>query len=70
MDILNLGILKQLPISLPPVEEQTEMARQVEKFFTFTDQIEKQVNSAQTRVNKLTQSILAKAFHGELTAQW
>ncbi len=70
MDILNLGILKQLPIALPPVEEQTEIVRQVEKFFTFTDQIEKQINAAQARVNNLTQSILAKAFRGELTAEW
>ncbi|MCE9680327.1 integrase arm-type DNA-binding domain-containing protein [Shewanella sp. AS1] len=31
---------------------------------------EAQVNAAQTRVNNLTQSILAKAFRGELTADW
>lgn len=30
----------------------------------------KQVNNALARVNNLTQSILAKAFRGELTAQW
>lgn len=28
------------------------------------------MNAAQERVNKLTQSILAKAFRGELTAKW
>ena len=32
--------------------------------------IEQRVKDAQTRVNHLTQSILAKAFRGELTASW
>ena len=32
--------------------------------------IEQRVKDAQTRVNHLTQSILAKAFRGELTADW
>jgi len=70
MDILNLGILKELPIPFPPIEEQTEIVRRVEQLFTFADQIEQRVKDAQSRVNHLTQSILAKAFHGELTAQW
>lgn len=32
--------------------------------------IEKQVQNALECVNNLTQSILAKAFRGDLTAQW
>lgn len=70
MDILNLGILKELPITLPPKEEQAEIVRRVEQLFAYADTIEKQVNNALARVNNLTQSILAKAFRGELTAQW
>ena len=70
MDILNLGILKELPITLPPKEEQAEIVRRVEQLFAYADTIEKQVNNALSRVNNLTQSILAKAFRGELTAQW
>jgi len=70
MDILNLGILKQLPIALPPLEEQTEIVRRVEQLFAFADKIEEKVNKAQTRVDKLTQSILKKAFQGDLTAEW
>lgn len=34
------------------------------------DKVEAQVNKAQARVNNLTQSILAKAFRGELTLEW
>ncbi|MGJ0638184.1 restriction endonuclease subunit S [Xenorhabdus bovienii] len=70
MDILNLSILKELSIPFPPLEEQTEIVRRVEKFFAWADSIENQVKQAQLRVNNLTQSILAKAFRGELTEQW
>ncbi|HIA2325926.1 restriction endonuclease subunit S [Escherichia albertii] len=70
MDILNLGILKELPIPLPSLEEQHEIVRRVEQLFAYADTIEKQVNNALARANNLTQSILAKAFRGELTAQW
>ncbi|MFZ1387494.1 MAG: restriction endonuclease subunit S [Thiolinea sp.] len=62
--------LKQLPIPLPSLEEQTEIVRRVEQLFTFAEQIEQQVQAAQARVNNLTQAILAKAFKGELTADW
>ena len=44
--------------------------RRVEELFAFADKVEAQVNEAQARVNNLTQSILAKAFRGELTADW
>ncbi len=70
MEILNLSILKELPIALPPLEEQHEIVRRVEQLFAYADTIEKQVNNALARVNNLTQSILAKAFRGELTAHW
>jgi len=63
-------LLANLEFTLPSLEEQKEVVIQVEQYFNFIDHIEKQVNSAQTRVNNLTQSILAKAFRGELTAKW
>ncbi|EJH7536396.1 restriction endonuclease subunit S [Salmonella enterica] len=67
---LPANILKEFLLSIPPVEEQHEIVRRVEQLFAYADTIEKQVNNALTRVNSLTQSILAKAFRGELTAQW
>ncbi|WP_439147621.1 restriction endonuclease subunit S [Vibrio sp.] len=69
MDILNLGILKKLPIALPPIEEQKEIVRLVDQYFAFADTVETQVKKAQARVDYLTQSILAKAFRGELVSQ-
>jgi len=67
---INKTSLSLLPVPLPPSKEQTEIIRHVEQYFTFADQIEQRVKDAQKRVNNLTQSILAKAFRGELTADW
>ena len=72
LSMRNIGqkALLEIPIPKPPIEEQHEIVRRVEQLFAYADAIEKQVNNALARVNNLTQSILAKAFRGELTAQW
>lgn len=57
-------------INYPCFEEQTEIIRRVEELFAFADAVEQKAQVASERVNKLTQSILAKAFRGELTADW
>ncbi|HFK5495237.1 TPA: restriction endonuclease subunit S, partial [Escherichia coli] len=67
---INAQKLIAYPITVPPLPEQHEIVRRVEQLFAYADTIEKQVNNALARVNNLTQSILAKAFRGELTAQW
>ena len=53
-------------VALPPVEEQREIVRRVEALFKVADAIEKRVAMATARAEKLTQSILAEAFRGEL----
>ncbi|MDE9779208.1 restriction endonuclease subunit S [Escherichia marmotae] len=67
---INQKDLSEIPVPTPPLPEQAEIVRRVEQLFAYADTIEKQVNNALARVNNLTQSILAKAFRGELTAQW
>ena len=62
--------LKAMEVPLLCLNEQHEIVRRVEQLFAYADTIEKQVDNALSRVNNLTQSILAKAFRGELTAQW
>lgn len=54
----------------PDIREQNQIVIQVSKLFNYIETIEIVVQSAQKRVNLLTQSILAKAFSGELTAEW
>ncbi|MCW4627879.1 MULTISPECIES: restriction endonuclease subunit S [Marinomonas] len=66
---VNLKKFRVLYLPVPSLEEQTEIIRLVDQYFAFADTIEKQVQKAQQRVDKLTQSILAKAFRGELVPQ-
>ena len=67
---LNQKVIKNLEVYFPSLSEQTEIVRRVDQLFAHADRIEQQVNNALARVNTLTQSILAKAFRGELTEQW
>jgi type I restriction enzyme S subunit len=63
---INIRDLKGLPLPIPPLNEQREIIRRVEALFKLADAIEKRVTTATARADKLTQSILAKAFRGEL----
>ena len=67
---VSLKGLRNFIFEFPALEEQTEIVARVERLFALADQIEQRVNDAQSRVNHLTQAILAKAFRGELTADW
>lgn len=67
---LSAKSLATYPLQLPPLEEQTEIIRRVEQLFAYADSIEQQAKAAKERVDKLAQAILAKAFRGELTADW
>jgi len=55
--------------TIPTFEEQKEIVSQVESLFTLADTLEEKIEAAKKRVDKLTQSILAKAFRGELVPQ-
>ncbi len=66
---INLGILNSLDLPVPSLEEQKEIVRRVENLFSLADHVEKQYQKAKTQVDRLTQSILAKAFRGELVPQ-
>ncbi|MBF6650839.1 restriction endonuclease subunit S [Methylobacter sp. BlB1] len=66
---INKTILSNLPINMPPTEEQKEIVRRVESLFTLADTVEKQYLAAKQRLDRLTQSLLAKAFRGELVPQ-
>ncbi|HDV2025996.1 TPA: restriction endonuclease subunit S [Escherichia coli] len=67
---IYIRVVKEFKFKLLSIPKQHEIVHHVEQLFTYADTIEKQVNNALARVNNLTQSILAKAFRGELTAQW
>lgn len=61
--------LAKLLIPVPPMDEQSEIVRRVEKLFAFADRLEERLSQAQAAVQKLTPALLAKAFRGELVPQ-
>jgi type I restriction enzyme S subunit len=66
---VNTTQLRKLLVRVCQLREQHEIVRRVEALFNLADMIEKRVRAATTRAEKLTQSILAKAFRGELVPQ-
>jgi len=62
----NIGSMRETPLALPPVAEQQEIVRRVEVLFALASSIEQHVQAATKRAEALTQSILARAFRGEL----
>lgn len=68
---IYMPALKELRLLLQSIAEEAEIVRRVEQLFAFAfaDQLEAKVASAKTCIHHLTQSILAKAFRGELVPQ-
>ena len=66
---MNLENIRDVVVALPPLPEQEEIVRRVEALFALAGQIETRYAKAKAHVEKLTQSILAKAFRGELVPQ-
>lgn len=66
---VNTQTIAKIPIPLPPLAEQQEIVRRVDQLFAFADALEARVATAQAQVNRLTPSLLAKAFRGELVPQ-
>ncbi|WP_257473662.1 restriction endonuclease subunit S [Pseudoalteromonas sp. JSTW] len=66
---INAKKLQAYEFDLPPMSEQLEIVRRVNELFSRADLFERQYLDARKAFNRLTQSILAKAFRGELVAQ-
>ncbi len=66
---VSLTDVRSLQIPIPLLEEQKEIVRKIEELFHFADSIEARYQKAKDWFDKLPQSILAKAFRGELVPQ-
>ena len=66
---LTLKSLSKYPIPIPSIQEQNEIVRQIHELFALADKIEARYTKSKSMLDKLPQSILAKAFRGELVAQ-
>jgi type I restriction enzyme, S subunit len=55
-------------LPLPPIEEQKEIARRLKAVVSSSNNIERSTQSSRYRAEALTQSLLGRAFRGELGA--
>ena len=63
---LNLGEIKSILLPLPPLAEQTRIVAEVERRLSVVEKLEAVVPANLQRAARLRQSILQKAFTGEL----
>lgn len=63
---LSMSTLKALPVPVPSPEEQREIDRRVEQLLKIADGIGQNIQVAGMRIERSTQSVLAKAFRGDL----
>lgn len=67
--VINTSVVGSIEVPLPTIKVQTEIVRRVETLFAFADRLEARLQTAQTAADRLTPSLLAKAFRGELVPQ-
>lgn len=63
---INSDEVRALRISLPPLPEQREIVRRANGLVASADQVEWRIAKAQSEVDQLCPSLLAKGFRGEL----
>jgi len=66
---LALTRIKKLPVYLPSLKEQQEIVSRVESLFAKADAIEEKYKNLKAKIETLPQTILHKAFKGDLTEQ-
>jgi type I restriction enzyme S subunit len=63
---LNLGEIKSIVLPVPPLAEQTRIVAEVERRLSVVEELEAVVSANLQRAVRLRQSILQKAFTGQL----
>lgn len=69
MNVLNLGIIKTIPFLLPTKKEQYKIIEEIEKRLSIADKLEETIIQSLQQAETLRQSILKKAFKGELITE-
>ncbi len=66
MDVLNLGMIKELPFWWCPIDEQRQVVLEIESRMSACDNIEHLVNILLQQTEAMKQSILKEAYEGRL----
>jgi restriction endonuclease S subunit len=66
---ISLADLNELVIPLPPIPEQEQIVNEIERYYTLADHVENDMENNIRQGERLRQSILKKAFMGELVPQ-
>lgn len=63
---INTSKLRRMPVPTPPLSEQQEIVRWMDKLLRFADAVDGRVATALAQADRLSQAVLDKAFRGEL----
>jgi type I restriction enzyme S subunit len=66
---LNAGLIKDMPIPLPPLEEQARIVTEVDRQLSDLDACERAVDAGLSQAAALRRSVLKAAFEGRLVPQ-
>lgn len=66
---LNMGTIRQSPLALPSLNEQQEIVNEIESRLSVVNQLERTIIENLQKAEALRQSILKKAFGGELVEE-
>lgn len=67
---VNLTIVRDISIELPPLAEQHRIVAKIEELFSELDQGIASLKTAQAQLKVYRQALLKHAFEGKLTAAW
>jgi len=62
---LNVGMIEQLAILVPPIAEQARIVAKVDELLDLCDQLEAQLITALTQGGRLLETVLQSALNGE-----
>ncbi len=65
---LNGQKVRELTIPIPPLEEQREIVRRVDRLLALADCLQQRVEVVLTHIEHSSQAVFDKAFRGELVA--
>ena len=66
---LSVNVINEIPIAVPPLNEQLRISKQITTWFSIIDAIEQSKEDLQTAIKQAKSKILDLAIHGKLVSQ-